>query len=290
VSTESDEIRPEPWDEELHRPSEGTLFEGLSPRRSLAKWIVVFLFLAAAAVAVYIAWTGRVPAQKTTAPPAVQATEAVVQPLGGEATPIEVPPLDQSDGVVADLVRKLSSNPRIAAWLTTPGLVRNFTAVVSRVAEGKTPAKLLQPLRPTGPFRIVERDGGIYADARDYERYNPLTEAVASIDAKGSASLYATLKPRIEEAHRELGQGDASFDRTLERAIVTLLETPVRSGPARLQPHGGVGYAFADPRDEGLTAAQKQLLRMGPENGRIVQAKLREIALALGIPPQRLPR
>jgi hypothetical protein len=58
----------------------------------------------------------------------------------------------------------------------------------------------------------------------------------------------------------------------------------------RLQPHGGVGYAFADPRDEGLTPAQKQLLRMGPGNARIVQAKLREIALALGIPPQRLPR
>jgi len=39
-----------------------------------------------------------------------------------------------------------------------------------------------------------------------------------------------------------------------------------------------------------LTAAQKQLLRMGPENARIVQAKLCEIALALGVPPQRLPR
>jgi hypothetical protein len=220
----------------------------------------------------------------------VRTTEAVVQPLGGTVEPIVLPPLDQSDNVVADLVRKLSSHPRVAAWLTTTGLVRNFTVVVSRVAEGKTPAKLLQPLRPTGPFRVIERDGGIYVDPRGYDRYTSLAEAVASIDAKGSASLYATVKPRIEDASRELGQPAGSFDRTLERAIVSLLETPVRDGPVRLQPQGGLDYAFADPREEGLTPAQKQLLRMGPENARIVQAKLREIAIALGIPPQRLPR
>lgn len=249
----------------------------------------MFLFAAAAAIAAYFAFRRQAPEQKAAAPPAVQATESAV-PLGGEAAPIAVPPLDQSDPVVADLVRKLSSHPRVAAWLTTKGLVRNFTAVVLRIADGKTPAKLLQPLRPDGPFRVTDRDDGIYLDSRSYDRYNSLAEAVASIDAQGSASLYATLKPRIEEAYRELGQPEGSFDRTLERALVSLLETPVRGGPVRLQPHGGTGYAFADPRDEGLTAAQKQLLRMGPANAHIVQTKLREIALALGIPPQRLPR
>jgi hypothetical protein len=38
-----------------------------------------------------------------------------------------------------------------------------------------------------------------------------------------------------------------------------------------------------------LTAAQKQLLRMGPRNERLVKAKLREIALALGMTPAQLP-
>src|SRR5262249_41954725 len=128
------------------------------------------------------------------------------------------------------------------------------------------------------------------ADPRSYQRYHALTEAVASIDARGAASLYATLKPRIEEAGRELGLRDAPFDRTLERAIVLLLETPVRSGPARLRQHGGVGFAFANPDEENLAPAQKQLLRMGPDNARVVQAKLRDIALALGIPAERLPR
>ena len=61
------------------------------------------------------------------------------------------------------------------------------------------------------------------------------------------------------------------------------------AGPPRVRfawSRRGIGYGYADPKLEAMPAAQKQLLRMGPENARAVQAKLREIALALGIPPR----
>ncbi len=67
-----------------------------------------------------------------------------------------------------------------------------------------------------------------------------------------------------------------------------LIGTPIPNDPIAVVPKG-IGYAFADSRLENLTAAQKQLLRMGPENARTIQRSLREIALALGIPPERLP-
>jgi len=274
-------------DLEIREATEQVPLERVAPRRSTGVWIAAGLFLVAAAAAVYVAFRARVP-ELAPAPTAPRAA-ATTKPLGGDAPAITLPPLEQSDGVVADLVRKLSSHPQVAAWLTTNGLIRNFTVVVTNIAEGKTPAKLLPPLRPAGPFRVVERDGGIYADSRNDERYKPLADAVASIDARGAASLYATVKPRIEDADRELGQPAGSFDATLERAIVLLLETPVKGAPRRLRLHG-IGYAYADPDDDQLTAAQKQLVRMGPANARVVQAKLREIALALGIPPERLPR
>ena len=259
------------------------------PRRQSGIWIVVLLFLIAVAVAGYIGFRARTPAVPTSAPAPARAPSEAVRPLGGDGAAIDLPPLDQSDGVVAELVRKLSSHPQVAAWLTTKGLIRNFTVAVSNVAEGKTPAKLLSPLRPTAPYRVVTRDGRIYADSRNDARYRPLADAAASIDAKAAASLYTTLKPRIDDAQRELGQPPGSFDATLERAIVLLLETPVRNAPPPLQMKG-IGYAYADAGEESLTPAQKQLLRMGPDNARTVQAKLREIALALGIPPQRLTR
>ncbi len=118
-------------------------------------------------------------------------------------------------------------------------------------------------------------------DPRSYERYTAIAEAVASIDPAGAAKLYATLKPRIEEAHREQGFPDQPFDRTLERAIAMLLAVPVPDGDPRVEPVGVV-YGFADPRLENLNGAQKQLLRMGPANARAIQAKLREIALRAG--------
>jgi hypothetical protein len=111
---------------------------------------------------------------------------------------------------------------------------------------------------------------------------------VASVDPVGAARLYATLKPRIEEAHRELGSAEVSFDTTLERAIVALLKTPILENPIPLKPKG-IGYAYADERLESLTAAQKQLLRMGPRNVAIIKRGLRGIALALGIPGSHLP-
>ncbi len=258
------------------------------PRPRVVLWIVVVLLAVAAAVASYIVFSRRAsaPPQTTAAAPATAA--APTRPLGGEPQPVDVPPLGESDPVVRELVRQISSHPTIAAWLATDGLIRNFTVDVVNIVEGKTPAPQLGAVKPSGSFQIVERNGETYIDPRSYERYNNLAAAAASIDPDGAARVYATLKPRIEEAYAELGVRPASFDQALERAIVRLLQTPVADRPIRLEPKG-IGWAFADPTLENLTGAQKQLLRMGPANMRTVQSALRRIALALGIPAERLP-
>jgi Protein of unknown function (DUF3014) len=277
--------------------------ESTPPRRPTGPLVAIGVLIFAVGLAIYFLF-GRgtsAPVDNTVAtPPPAQAADEPVKPLGGDADAVTLPPLDDSDSVVRELVGKLSSHPRVAAWLATDGLIRNFTAVVVNISEGKTPAAHLQAVRPSPGFRVVEQDGDLLIDPRSYERYDRLADAVASIDTAGSARLYATLKPRIEEAHRDLGTPDGSFDRTLTRAIVSLLNTPVpapstrfaRSGQAEsslpIEPRGIV-YGYADPKLESLTAAQKHLLRMGPRNARLIQRKLREIALELGIPAQQLP-
>jgi hypothetical protein len=251
-------------------------------------WIAAVLFVAAAAVAAYLVYARR-PAPA--APPAastVQPAQPPSVPLGSDAERIAVPPLEASDPVVRELVRQITSHPRVAAWLATNGLIRNFTVVVANVAEGATPAGHLRVLRPESPFQVVERHSQLTIDPRSYERYDSLAAAAASIDPAGASRLYATLKPRIEEAYGELGVPGASFDRALEHAIVLLLQTPVVDGPVRVEPKG-IGYRFADPNLERLAPPQKQLLRTGPRNTRIIQSALRQIALALGIPSSRLP-
>jgi hypothetical protein len=263
------------------------------PKRAVGLWIVIAGLVFAMAIAAYITFGSRqTSAPATTPTQRVESPQPADQPLGGPAEAVVLPPLGESDAVVRELVKQLSSHPRVAAWLTTNGLIRNFTVSVANVAEGVTPARHLGVLRPSSPFVVTERGGDLYIDPRSFERYDTLAAAAASIDPAGAARLYATLKPRIEEAYRELGVTATSFDRALEHSIVSLLETPVLAdGPIRVRRENqGIGYGFADPALEGLTAAQKQLLRMGPRNAQTIQASLRAIALALGIPAERLPR
>jgi hypothetical protein len=250
--------------------------------------------IAAVGVAAYLAYVSYSgpprPVTESAIPRVVPPPEEADRPLGGESAALDIPPLDQSDALVRELVKQVSSHPRILAWLATDGLIRNFTGALTNVADGHTPARALQSLRPAPGFRVLERGGDLFVDPRSYERYDALAAAVASIDPAGASRLYATLKPRIDEAYGDLGGGGVPLDRTLERAIVRLLQTPVVDDPGRMRVEPrGIGYGFADPELEGLSGAQKQLLRMGPRNVRIVQASLREIALALGIPEGRLP-
>ena len=260
------------------------------PKRPVGIWIVVAGLAVAIAIAAYIAFGRRQAAEPAKAPAPAAAAQPSDRPLGGDAASIVLPPLDQTDPIVRDLVRQLSSHPRVAAWLTTNGLIRNFTVSVTNIADGATPARQLGVLRPSGAFTVTERSGGVTIDPRSYERYDTLAAAAASIDPAGAARLYTTLKPRIEDAYRELGVS-GSFDRSLERAIVSLLEVPIlpETGVRVRAEEQGIGYGYVDSRLEGLTAAQKQLLRMGPRNVAAVQSSLRAIALALGIPAERLP-
>jgi hypothetical protein len=257
------------------------------PRRPIALWVGAGALVVALAIGLYYLY-GR---GGTDAPANADAPVAAPDSgaaLGRDGLDITLPPLEMSDAIIRELVGKLSAHPSIAAWLTTRGLVRNFTVVVVNIAEGRGPAPLLRPVRPGGMFQVTERGADTLIDPRSYERYNMLAEAAASLDPAGSARLYAGLKPLIDEAYAELGYPDIPFDRMLERAIIQLLETPVVEGPVRVKPEG-IGWVYVDPRLEQLTGAQRQLLRLGPRNQRIVQESLRNIALALGIPSQRLP-
>ncbi|HWT44733.1 MAG TPA: DUF3014 domain-containing protein [Vicinamibacterales bacterium] len=263
------------------------------PRRSPG---LVPLAIIAALIGVGLAaffWARRpappaaAPAAKTTAQP-----EPVPPPRNGPRAVagdnIPLPPLDESDTLVRQLVSQLSSHPRVAAWLATNGLLRNFALVVTNVSSGSTPIKALQSQRPSAPFKVRETPNGTVIDPASYRRYDGYADAVAGLDARNTAKLYETLKPRIAEAYRDLGYPDADIDAALTRAIIVLLRAPRLEGDVPVV-QSSVMWKFADPKIEALPQAERQLIRMGPRNQRIIQDKLREIAPYLGIDPAQLP-
>jgi hypothetical protein len=244
--------------------------------------VVVVVLLGLGAAGYFLLWRRGQPAPADVRVHTEQAVQAGSKPVAEAGEAIDLPPLGQSDAIVRELVGKLSSHPTVAAWLTTDNLIRNFTVVVLNISNGRTPSRLLASVKPTGTFQVIERGSDLRSDPRSFHRYDGYADAVAAIDAQGAARLYATLRPRIDEAYRELGYPDGSFDAVLQRAILELLKTPVVEGTPALTPKGVV-YEYADPKLQALSPAQRQLVRMGPRNARLVQGKLREIAPLLGM-------
>jgi hypothetical protein len=244
--------------------------------------LVALLVVAGGAVMLWRLWVRPLPSPASTAARPAAALPVARVPLGPSVPAVELPALDLTDPLVRELLARLSSSPEVGAWLATDGLIRNFVVSVENVAEGRSPARHLRRLAPASGFRVTVRGGALAIDSRSYDRYNGLADAVASFDAAGLARLYATLKPRLAEAYKELGHPEGDIDAAVERAVAHLLETPAIAGDVPLVAPT-VSYRFADPNLESVSPAQKQLLRMGPRNRQIILDKLQELAAVLGI-------
>lgn len=199
-----------------------------------------------------------------------------------------LPPLDESDSLIRELAAALTRHPGWAGWLATDNLIRTFVVVVDNVAEGNNPAAHVRFMRTEQRFEAEEADGQLRIAETSFRRYDGLTAIVDALDVPGSAELYAQLLPLMEEAYAELGAPpDVSFHATFQRAVARLLEAPVVEGQPAVAPRGPF-FVYTDPALEDLSPATKQLMGVGPENLRTIQAKVREIAAALGL--AELPR
>jgi hypothetical protein len=264
-------------------------YEPETIRRRPAAWRVV-LFVVLLGIVGYLIWRlvapGAAPGQDVRVA-TDQQIAAPTKPAGPQAVAgddVVLPALPDTDPVVRQLVGQLSAHPRIAAWLATDQLIRNFAVIVLNIGDGRSPSQQLRAVKPTGAFVAAESGTSARIDPRSYRRYDEYADAIGALDAQGMARLYATLKPRLQDAYRELGYPDGNFDRAMQKALRELLTTPVPEGDVALVSRS-VAWEFADPRLQSLTAAQRQFIRMGPRNMRIVQAKLREFAPLAGLEP-----
>jgi hypothetical protein len=252
---------------------------------------VVIISIVVLVVVIYFAFIKgkpeEMPVQETSVELSAQAPE--------EETPVEKIPeplqveLAESDGVVRDLAQEISSHPEFATWLGSKNLITKFTATVDNIAQGSIPRAQIDFFKPKGRFRTFMRGGRYYISPASYARYNLVANVLSSLDVTDCVRLYRQLKPAIQEAFRELGYPEENFQNTLILAIHELLKVPVVEKNIPLESNV-ISYEIADSRLERLSDAQKSLLRMGPENVRKIQAKLREFGLALGLAEDQLPQ
>jgi hypothetical protein len=193
---------------------------------------------------------------------------------------LPLPPLDESDSDVAGGLAEVFGQPAVMEFLVPERIVRNIVVTIDN-APRQQMALSQRPIKPTGGEFVVTgpEDAPVLA-AENYARYEPFVALVLSVDAKTLVSLYRGLEPLFQQAYEELGNPDASFNDRLVEVIEHLLAAPNVPGTIRLE-QPSVLYRYADERLEKLSAGQKLMIRMGPENAAVVKGKLREIQAQL---------
>ncbi len=175
---------------------------------------------------------------------------------------------------------------------------RRLAATVDNLGRSSAPSRIWPVVSPSGRF-MVERGGDGEVIAADNSlRYAPFVLMVESVDAAHLAATYRRLYPPLQQAYEDLGYPGRYFNDRVVAVIDVLLATPAIDArpkvhlppidPSVHPERPWVLYQFDDPALESLTAGQKMLLRMGPENERRLKAKLVEFRrlLATARPPR----
>jgi len=205
------------------------------------------------------------PIEKQVTQPVVAAPEPEVEPL---------PSLDDSDSFVISGINEYLNDSTMKLILTDD-VIRRGVVFIDNIATGKIAKNHTPVVKPQGKFSIIDGDI-LIIDPNSYERYTPYVKIFTGMSAAQVVRLYKEFEPLINTAYIEIGYNDGEFYQTLNDAIDLLLDTPDPDSELPLL-RDSVNYQYAYSEWEQLPAAQKQLLRMGPENMKKVKAALRNI-------------
>lgn len=217
--------------------------------------------------------------------PVAEAEQSVAQPTISVApqeveAAIELPLLNDSDALLLASLQQLTELNEYRSLLNQEEMIRNFVVFIDNFSRGELLTRFSPLIKPGEPFSTVKVEQKMYLNPDSYQRYNIYADIIDSMDIDAAISQYRTLQPLFDEAYREIASPQGVFSDSLKKALAVALDAPVIVEPIALIAPSAM-YKFADPELEALPAAQKLLIRMGPENTLKLKTKLQQIQQAL---------
>jgi hypothetical protein len=204
---------------------------------------------------------------------------AIRYPIGDEPAPDALSGLTDSDGAMGNVLAALFGAD-LQKFFNLDDIIHRIVATVDNLPRDNVSLQLL-PVKPVPGLPVTMRTGESLAlSPRNSARYRWYVRVAQAAPTPALVSVYRRFYPLFQKQYENLGYPEKYFNDRVVEVIDHLLETPDVHRPVLLsQP--GVLYEFADPKLENLSAGQKILLRMGPENTLKLKAKLRDIRQAL---------
>lgn len=185
---------------------------------------------------------------------------------------VQVAPADVGEATVNKELARNWPLAQLRKYFNLQEQARRLVITVDNLPREHVPSQL-RITRGVPELLRVQKDGEtITLDPSNYERYDRIISYVEKMDARKIGRLYAKFYPLLQRTYEETGFPEERFHDRVLAALDDMMDAPRLTGPIRLvQPK--VLYRFEDDHLESLSAGQKIMIRVGPDNA----ARLRKV-------------
>ncbi len=212
----------------------------------------------------------EVEAQKKAAAQQLAATEQAGAQAGKRR--VQVAPADAGEAAVNKELAKNWPLAQLRKYFNLQEQARRLVITVDNLPREHVPSQLRVTRGVPELLRVKKEGETITLDPSNYERYDRIIGYVEKMDARKIGRLYAKFYPLLQRTYEETGFPEERFHDRVLAALDDMMDAPRPTGPIRLvQPK--VLYRFEDDHLENLSAGQKIMIRVGPDNA----ARLRKV-------------
>jgi hypothetical protein len=208
--------------------------------------------------------------------PIVEEVVVVEEEVLPEPPPEPTVTEETADSYARETIESVNGGKALAQFVAGNYVVERTVAIVDALRRGEVPYKLLPVGRPSKPFLISDDGLRVTMDPLGFSRYDGFAQWVSGIDVLAIVELLNDYEQIATEALSRMGVGDFDIRSAVLAATTEILATPIAPQNAELMKREA-NWVYMDPELEALSSLQKQVLRMGPENSDIIQAKAREL-------------
>jgi Protein of unknown function (DUF3014) len=186
------------------------------------------------------------------------------------------PGFAESNQLIRDTLLGALGSDAVISFFNVDDYIRRTVATVDNLPRQRAAPRLWPVVPMAGSPAVTGTDTAATLDAKNAERYARFISLVQRMDTGKFVALYVRLYPHFQQAYADLGFPSRHFNDRLVEVIDHLLAAPDVQGPIALK-KPWILWEYADPKLESLSAGQKIMVRVGPENAAKLKAKLRDI-------------
>ncbi len=192
-----------------------------------------------------------------------------------------LPNLENSDTDFKIRLEAVSKS--LTDWFAIQHSIKKYIVIINDLSHNQIIFKHRSFLKMPEKIIVQEDAQGLYLATESYRRFDTLANAIGAIDVKKGLELFLLFKPLFDQVFKEFAYpAEYKLEDIFLKAAASVIEAPVIETRLALN-RDSVRYKYSDIKVESLNAVKKQMLRMGPENTKKIQAKLRELVEAVAV-------